>query len=99
THPFLSASLLTGGDCGHYVASDHLEVDGLCGEEAVATLRDHGLGFDPGRRAGVVLHMLSAAAPLGRIGATAVAPTEAEAQSLYERAAELLLSGTRRAAA
>ena len=99
THPFLTASLLTGGDCGHYVASDHLPVDGLCGEGAIAMLADHGLSFDPKRRAGVVLHMLGAAAPLGRIGATALAPTAAEAHALYDRAAELLSGAARRVAA
>jgi hypothetical protein len=97
THPFLTAELLTGGDCRNYVASDHLHVDGLCGERAIAMLEQHGLAFDPKRRAGVVLHMLSAAAPLGRIGATALAPTATEAHSLYERAVELLAGRLQRA--
>jgi hypothetical protein len=99
THPFLTASLLTGGDQGHYVASDHLPVDGLNGERAIAILADHGLSFDPKRRSGVVLHMLSAAAPLGFIGATAMASTATEARSLYDRAAELLSGAAVRAAA
>ena len=99
THPFLTASLLTGGDEGHYVASDHLPVESLCGETAVAVLADHGLGFDPRRRAGVVLHMLGAAAPLGLIGATAMAPTAAEARALYDSAAALLSGAAARAAA
>src|SRR3954451_50181 len=29
THPFLTASLLVGGDAGHYLTSDHLPVDHL----------------------------------------------------------------------
>ena len=99
THPFLIASLLTDGDCGHYVASDHLPVDGLSGEGAIAMLADQGLSFDPSRRAGVVLHMLGAATTLGLIGVTAVAPTAAEAHALYVRTAELLSGAARRVAA
>ena len=37
--------------------------------------------------------MLSAAAPLARIGVTALAPTAEEAQSLYDRAAQVLAGG------
>jgi hypothetical protein len=99
THPFLTSSLLNGGDCGYYVASDHLPVDGLSGEGAIAMLADHGLSFDPGRRAGVVLHMLGAAPTLGLIGATALAPTAAEARALYDRTAELMSGAARRVAA
>ena len=99
THPFLTASLLTGGECGHYVASDHLPVDGLSGEDAIAMLADHGLSFDPSRKAGVVLHMLGAAPTLGLIGATALAPTATEAHALYDRTAELLSGAARRVAA
>jgi len=40
--------------------------------------------------------MLSAAAPLGLIGATAVGSTAAEARALYDAAAALL-AGTRQA--
>jgi hypothetical protein len=99
THPFLVASLLMDGDCGHYVASDHLPIDGLSGEGAIALLADHGLSFDPSRRAGVVLHMLGAATSLGLIGVTAVAPSAAEAHALYDRTAELLCGAARRVAA
>jgi hypothetical protein len=99
THPFLAATLLADGDCGHYVATDYLEVDGLSGESAVAMLAAHGLSFDPRRRAGVVLHMLGAGPTLGRIGATAMAPTAAEARGLYDRTAELLSGAARRVAA
>jgi hypothetical protein len=96
THPFMTASLLSGGAC-HYVASDHLPADGVSGEGAIARLADHGLAFDPSRGAGVVLHMLGAAESLGRIGATAMAPTAVEARALYDRAAELLSDAARRA--
>jgi len=90
THPFLTADSLTGGTFGNYVAGDHLDIHGLCGEGAVAALDRSGLSFDPKRRSGVVLHMLGAAEPLGRIGATAVAPTAEEARSLYDAAATVL---------
>lgn len=98
THPFMTANLLTAGGCRHYVASDHLPVAGLSGEEAVALLAGHGLGFEGGRGAGVVLHMLGGAASFGCVGATALAPTASEARALYHRAAELLSGCARRAA-
>jgi pheganomycin biosynthesis PGM1-like protein/ATP-grasp domain-containing protein len=90
THPFLTADLLTGGTCGGYVASDHLHADGLCGDRAIEVLQHSGLAFDPKRGAGVVLHMLGAAEPLGRIGATAIAATASEARALYAAAASVL---------
>ena len=99
THPFMTASLITGGACRHYVASDHLPIEGLCGASAVTLLADHGLSFDPTRGAGVVLHMLGGAVPLGRIGATALAPTATGASALYDRAAELLSKAARRVVA
>src|SRR3954452_6633485 len=99
THPFLTASLLTGADCRHYVASDHLPVNGLTGEAAIAVLAEHGLSFDSKRATGVLLHMLGAAPTLGLIGATAMAPTATEARALYDRAAELLCGAARRVAA
>jgi hypothetical protein len=99
THPFMTASLLTGGGCRHYMASDHLPIDGLCGESAIARLADHGLRFDAKRGSGVVLHMLGAALPLGRIGATALAPTATEAGALYDRTAALLSDAAQRALA
>jgi hypothetical protein len=37
-----------------------------------------------------VLHMLGAAEPLGRIGATAIAATASEARALYAAAASVL---------
>ena len=78
------------------MASDHLPADGLSGEDAIAMLADHRLSFDPGRQAGVVLHMLGAAPTLGLIGVTALAPTAAEAHALYDRTAELLSGAARR---
>jgi hypothetical protein len=99
THPFLTASLLSGGECGHYVASDHLPAAGVTGETAIALLAEHGLRFDAKRHAGVVLHMLGAAPALGLIGVTALAPTAAEAHALYDRAAELLAGSAHRVAA
>jgi hypothetical protein len=99
THPFLVASMLSGGDCAHYLASDHLPVHGLSGGDAIAMLAEHGLSFDPSRRAGVVLHMLGAASTLGLIGVTALAPTAAEAHALYDRTAALLSGASRQVAA
>ena len=92
-------SLLTRGDVRNYVAGDHLEVEGLCGEAAIAELKRHGLAFDPRRGVGVVLHMLGCAGPLGRIGATALGATADEARALYDAVAQLLAAPAVRAAA
>ena len=43
-----------------------------------------GLQFDPVTRVGTVLHMLAGLAIDGRFGVTAIAPTPAEADTMYE---------------
>jgi hypothetical protein len=46
---------------------------------------ERGLAFDPTRKTGVVLHMLSGLAIDGRFGLTAIAKTPAEAAELEVR--------------
>jgi hypothetical protein len=71
-----------------YVASDHVEShlyrvfmpDDLF--DIVTRYRFH---FDHTSQTGVVLHMMSGVADLGRLGLTAIADTHEEAEALYKR--------------
>ncbi len=64
----------------HLVASDHLESDALRGltvDDLFDIAVRHRLHFDQARQTGVVFHMMSALAELGRIGLTAVGDSRA----------------------
>jgi hypothetical protein len=83
-----------GGDCKHYVATDHLEAPRLrrLGRSGVLRLgQSDGLRFDPDRQVGAVFHMLSSVAQLGRVGFTAIADSPEEADALYARVYDTLI--------
>jgi len=107
THPFLTLQFLTDGTYDeeragfvapsgtekHYVASDHLKVDGLevlTPQDllALALLRD--LHFDQVRQVGTVFHMLSAMPTHGFVGVTCVGNSAEEAQERYEEVERVL---------
>ena len=48
------------------------------------------LAWDDERQVGVALHMVSAVAVAGRLGATAIGDSPAHAQSLYDRLVSIL---------
>ena len=52
----------------------------------IAAVANAGLGFDPGRGTGIVLHMLSCLAIDGRFGLTAIGRSPGHAQELYQHA-------------
>jgi PGM1 C-terminal domain len=54
-----------------------------------------GLHFDQSRQTGVVLHMLAALGSHGRMGLTAVADTQEEADALYQHAVEIFVEEAR----
>ncbi|MDJ0962114.1 MAG: hypothetical protein QNJ88_15790 [Acidimicrobiia bacterium] len=107
THPFLTLQFLTDGRYDenravfaatdgtekHYVASDHLFVDGL---DALtpqdllerALLRD--VHFDQTRLVGTVFHMLSAMPTHGFVGVTCVGNSPEDAQRRYDDVLEFL---------
>jgi hypothetical protein len=72
----------------HYVASDHVSIDGL---EVLTPqfLLDlallHDLHFDQTRLTGTVFHMLSAMPTHGFVGVTCVADSAEEASLQYDR--------------
>ncbi|HEX2266980.1 MAG TPA: peptide ligase PGM1-related protein [Actinomycetota bacterium] len=71
-----------------FVASDHVESPqyrGLTPDDLFDMVVRRGLHFDQSRQTGVVFHMMSALPEHGRVGLTAVADSQTEAQELYER--------------
>jgi hypothetical protein len=106
THPTLTLLGLTNGeylaDEGRfeadgrpkcYVATDHLEppeLDRLTPDDVIDLVEEHGLAWDPETQTGVVLHMMSAVASAGRVGLTAIADTQADADALYARVEQVL---------
>lgn len=89
------------GQQKHYVATDHLEAPELraLGRDGVLALtRRSDLRFDRMRRVGPVFHMLSSLDELGRAGFTAIADSAEEADAMYARVTETLLSEARGAA-
>ena len=79
-----------------YVAGDSIAAERWTGIEPAALLdaaTTAGVRWDPTEETGVVFHMLRSLEPEGRYGATAIAPTAAAADALFERASTLLDGG------
>lgn len=74
------------GDIKHYAATDHLDSPGyqsLTPDDLLDVVEERGLGWDREKETGVALHMVSALAPAGRIGLTAIGNTLEEARAHY----------------
>ena len=70
-----------------YSSTDNLVDEswlGLPPGDVIRAVRDAGLQFDPTTGTGTVLHMLSGLAIDGRFGLTAIAPSPAEAEAMFE---------------
>ncbi len=94
TYDVASGSLVAGGRPKFYVATDNFKSPSLVGRSpasVIATVDDAGLGFDPGSATGATLHLLGAVRDHGKVGATCVADSPAEAETLYQRVASVLL--------
>jgi hypothetical protein len=86
-----------------YSSTDNLVDEswlGLAPADVIRAVRDAGLQFDPTTGTGTVLHMLSGLAIDGRFGLTAIAPTPAEAETMFEgvRTAVVALAARRASA-
>lgn len=82
-----------------YVSSDHVEAPryrDLTPADLLDLVSRERLHFDHSRQAGVVLHMFSGVAALGRFGVTAIADSPGEADALYARLVDALDHETRR---
>jgi hypothetical protein len=101
THPFLTLQFLTDGRYDedravflapdgtekHYVASDHVMVDGLealTPQDLLELALMHDRHFDQTRLVGPVFHMLSAMPTHGFVGVTCVGNSAADAQERYD---------------
>jgi len=107
THPFWMARLATGGAYDvadgtlvagttpkFYVATDNFKSPSLVGRSpasVITAVDDAGLGFDPASATGATLHLLGAVRDHGKVGATCIADSPAEAEALYQRVAAVLV--------
>jgi hypothetical protein len=74
------------GDLKHYAATDHLDspaYQSLTPDDLLDVVEQEGLGWDGEHEVGVVLHMVSAIAVVGRVGLTAIGDTLDEARRRY----------------
>jgi pheganomycin biosynthesis PGM1-like protein len=79
------------GSSRAYTSSDNLVHESWLGLEpadVIDWVARAGLQFDPVTKVGTVLHMLAGLAIDGRFGVTAIAPTAAEADAMYEQVRE-----------
>ncbi len=106
THPFLMTRFATRGhyeeatgrlvtDRGPrcYVATDNLKSRayvGLDPSAVVDRVREQGLAFHRGTQSGILLHLLGALRGYGKLGATCVGESSAEAEELYRALVRLL---------
>jgi hypothetical protein len=108
THPFLTLQFLTDGaydeGSGHflapggqrkfYVASDHLEAEGLdrlTPQDLLDIALMEDLHFNQATQTGSVFHMLSALPTHGFVGVTSVGDSAAEAQGHYDTVVAILI--------
>jgi hypothetical protein len=104
THPFGTAllatdgtydrhtgNLLADGHVKHYVSTDNLPVLKLRGRSPADVVARIGRwAFDPGRRTGSILHMLSAAVEYGKVGITAIGDSPENAEHIYRATSQVL---------
>lgn len=112
THPYLTLQFLTDGSYDrdravfvapdgsekHYVASDHLEIDGLRvfrPQDLLDLALVHEFHFEQTRQTGVVFHMLSAMPTHGFVGVTCIENSAAEAETLYQEVVGFLTEQAR----
>lgn len=108
THPFwmtrlatggdydvASGSLVAGGTAKAYVATDNFKSPSLVGRSpasVIASIDEAGLGFDTETATGTTLHLLGSVPGYGKLGATCIADTPAEAEALYRRVIAVVAS-------
>lgn len=109
THPYWMARLITDGrydaesgdlyvgdEHRRYVATDNLKspmLEGCSPAEVIGRVDRSGLAYDPATRCGATLHLMGALGEHGKMGATCIAPTLDEAESLATNLEHLLTAG------
>lgn len=113
THPFLTLQFLTDGTYDtdravfvttdgtekHYVAWDHVEIDGLeilRPQDLLELALVHNLHFNQTKQTGVVFHMLSAMPTHGFVGLTCIENSAAGATALYDQVVGVIEDEIRR---
>lgn len=101
THPFLTASRVTGGRYDEqtgelvvdgrpicYVASDNIKsprYKGISPSRLIGALKKEGLSYKPSTQTGVTLHLLGALPRYGKVGIVCIAPDENVAAGLTSK--------------
>jgi len=94
TYDVTSGSLVAGGRAKSYVATDNFKSPSLLGRSPASVIDavdQAGLGFDPVTATGTTLHLLGAVPGYGKLGATCIADSPAQAEDLYRRVAALVV--------
>ena len=94
TYDQASGSLVAGGRAKFYVATDNFKSPRLAGRSPASVIDqvdEAGLGFDATTATGATLHLLGAVPGYGKVGATCIADSPAEAEALYQKVAALLV--------
>lgn len=101
THPYELTTLVTGAHYREedgllyagkkpifYFASDNIKNEKyakLTTEKLIALVKNSSLNYDPKKKKGVILHLLGTVEKLGRIGATCIGHSRAQAYEYYEK--------------
>lgn len=81
------------GDPKYYVASDHVESDAyrvFTIDQLFDIVSEHHLHYNHAAQTGVIMHLITGVAELGRVGLTAISDSSDEAHALYRRFVEVL---------
>ncbi|WP_240506594.1 peptide ligase PGM1-related protein [Thermoactinospora rubra] len=87
--------LVSGGKPKYYTATDNCYATGMRGKrpaDVIRAVEDLGLGFDPARRTGNVLHLLGAVPEYGKLGFTSIGDSREEADELHAATRRALCS-------
>jgi len=92
-HPADGAFHLASGEKRYYVATDAVDAPsarGLAPQDLIDVSTDAGLHYNSSAHRGVVFHMVSALSQHGRVGATCIGTSPADAQALFEQTRRIL---------
>jgi hypothetical protein len=86
-HPGEGVFCLATGEKRYYIAADSVappSARGLAPQDLIDVSTDAGLHYNSSTHRGVVFHMMGSLSQYGRVGATCIGATPADAQALFE---------------
>jgi hypothetical protein len=86
-HPAEGVFCLATGETRYYIAADSVappSARGLAPQDLIDVSTDAGLHYNSSTHRGVVFHMMGSLSQYGRVGATCIGATPADAQALFE---------------